>query len=139
MFTGFSKKNELALADLDAVLNVPKSQRLAKAAYYRGTIHADAGRFPEALEDFTLVITENPQFLPAYKPRARIHFARGNVEAGMKDLDTASLAEGRDPNGPEWQLHGNRGHALFRDLYGKTFPRKARGRVRPDPRQARRG
>jgi tetratricopeptide (TPR) repeat protein len=120
------KELDLALADFNAVLQAPKSQRLVQAAYYRGHINAAQGKVQEALDDFTLVIAEDPGFAPAYKPRALVYFMRGDDAAGMQDLDTASLAEGRDPNGPEWHLHGNRGH-LLRSLHGELPSEKRSG------------
>ncbi len=120
------KENDLARADFDAVLSAPKSQRLIEAAYYRGLINSELGMEKSALDDFTLVITENPRFQATYKQRARIYFQRGERDAGRKDLDTLSLMQGRDPNGPEWQLHGYRGHFL-RQIHGELPPDKRRG------------
>ena len=71
------KKYDAALADFEAVLESPKEQRLVEAAYYRGQLYLQLGEIKKALDDFDLVVAQEPGFAPVYPLRARIHIAKG--------------------------------------------------------------
>ena len=97
------KKYEPALADFEAVLQPPAEQRLLEAAFYRGQLHLERREEDNALADFTLAVSEKRGVHAAYLRRARIHFARGDVQRGLADVD-AYLQHGRslDPKDAEW-------------------------------------
>ena len=101
------KKYDQALADFAAVLQPPKEQRLFEAAYYRGQLYLEQGELPKALQDFDLVLAENPHFRPVYLVRARVHFAQKDAKLGLQDLDAYLAPWGPfAPNG--WDRFGLR-------------------------------
>jgi serine/threonine protein kinase/tetratricopeptide (TPR) repeat protein len=105
------KRYDDALADFDKVLGPPNEQRLIEAAFYRGQLHLERGAADKALSDFTLVIMERPKGHPASLRRARIHFANGDVKAGLADLDAfLTGGAGQGPDSP--LLYAERGRRL---------------------------
>src|SRR5262249_44087642 len=86
-----------------------------EAAYYRGLLRVQRKEPAEALEDFDLVLKEDPSFRPAYLSRAQVNFLRGDDSRGLADL-TTFLDRGRakafDPKDP--QLLARRGRRLVR-------------------------
>jgi tetratricopeptide (TPR) repeat protein len=108
-------KDEQALADFAAVLKLPQGQRLVEAAYYRGLLRVRRKEHAEALEDFDLVLKEDPSFRPAYLSRAQVNFLRGDDNRGLADLTTfldLGRAKAFDPKDP--QLLARRGRLLVR-------------------------
>jgi serine/threonine protein kinase/Tfp pilus assembly protein PilF len=79
-------KEQRALDDFGKVLEPPEHQRLIEAAYYRGQLHLERGRRPEAMADFDRVVQENPGFRPVYLSRAQVHFLQGDDIRGLADL-----------------------------------------------------
>ena len=110
------KKNDAALADFKAVLELPQEKRLVEAAYYRGQLYLQLGEVEKALKDFDQVVAQNPSFLPVYPLRARIHIAKGDKPAALADLD-AYLA-GRPTADGDGDVHGKRGR-LLRLMYAE--------------------
>ncbi len=116
---------EKALADFEACLKPPKGLRLPSAAYYRGNVYLQRGAIDRAMEDFDLVVREDPDFRPVYLLRARVHAARDRPLQALKDFD-AYLMRGGMPalRGPE--LHARRGR-LLRLLYAELpLPQRKR-------------
>jgi tetratricopeptide (TPR) repeat protein len=75
------------------------------------------GEVQKALNDFDQVVAENPNFLPVYPLRVRIHIAKGEKAAGLADLD-AYLA-GRPAIKEDGDIHGRRGRFL-RAMYAES-------------------
>ena len=128
-------RNDEALADFAAALQLPKEKQLLEAAFYRGQLYAQQGKIKQALEDFNLVAAEGPALKDVYLYRARIYIAQGqnlrfNAPLGFgSGLARIENARGLDDlttflaqtNGPtfkrdDWQAYGKRGH-LLRYLY----------------------
>jgi serine/threonine protein kinase/Tfp pilus assembly protein PilF len=104
-----------ALRDFDVVLALPPEKRLVEAAFYRGQLYLQQGEVQKALDDFDLVVRENPLLQRVYLHRARIHIAQGNNDKALADVD-AFLAAGHAPERDGWELHGLRGSEL-RNIY----------------------
>jgi serine/threonine protein kinase/Flp pilus assembly protein TadD len=108
-------KNDLALADFEAVLQPPADKQLLEAAYYRGQLYLRRGEVDKALKDFDRVVAEKPGLRPIYKDRALIHIAKGDTALALKDLDQY-LGNGPAANADGWEAHAIRGH-LLRFMY----------------------
>jgi Flp pilus assembly protein TadD len=95
-------KTDRAQADFGKVLEPPAGRRLIEAAYYRGLLHAERGKFREALADFDAVAKEAPGFRFAYLSRAQVHFLQDDPR-GLADLTTfleLGMTARPDPKGP---------------------------------------
>jgi len=110
------KKYEPALADFQAVLDAPQETRLIEAAYYRGQLYLQLGEVQKALNDFDQVVAQEPDFAPVYPLRARIHIAKGEKAAALKDLDAYLASRPADKN--DGDAHGRRGR-LLRAMYAE--------------------
>ncbi len=108
-------KIEPALVDFGKALEPPAGRRLIEAAYYRGLLHAERGKFREALADFDAVASEAPGFRFVYLSRAQLHFLQDDPR-GLADL-TKFLELGmlRRPDPNDHALFALRGR-LLREL-----------------------
>ncbi len=120
------KKYEAALADFGKVLQLPEGQRLIEAAFYRGQLLMERGKYPEALDDFDRLVAEDPGFRPVYRLRALAHLLQGRDELCLEDLDVLLAGGGRSaPRG--LGAHERRGRLLF--LLAAELPPPARPRA----------
>ena len=95
-------KTDRAVADFAKVLQPPAAQRLIEAAYYRGLVYAERGKFRDALADFNAVARESPRFRFVYLSRAQLHFLQDDPR-GLSDLTTfveVGMPACPDPKGP---------------------------------------
>ena len=120
------KKYEAALADFGKVLQLPEGQKLIEAAFYRGQLLMERGKYPEALDDFDRLVAEDPGFRPVYRLRALAHLLQGRDDLCLEDLDVLLAGGGRSaPRGLE--AHERRGRLLF--LLAAELPPPARPRA----------
>ncbi len=80
------KKYDLALADLNAVLDAPPGKRLLEAAFSRGQLHMYRNEPKKALDDFNLVIKHQLNLRNVHLWRARIQLDEGNGRECVEDL-----------------------------------------------------
>ena len=110
-----------AVEDFDAVLRAPTDQRLVVAAYYRGQVCLEQGKWQDALDDFDLVVRERPGFHHAYRSRAAAHFLLGNDDRGTDDLNTfLTLVSTGSFDSDTWQACLHRARFLRDFLFGKA-------------------
>jgi tetratricopeptide (TPR) repeat protein/tRNA A-37 threonylcarbamoyl transferase component Bud32 len=102
-------KRDQALANFSKVLDLPAERRSARAAYYRGLMLVERGKFRDGLADFDTVVRETPDFRPVYISRAQVYFLQDDPR-GIADL-TTFLELGR-PGPGEHVLFALRGHML---------------------------
>jgi tetratricopeptide (TPR) repeat protein len=108
--------------------------RLSEGAYYRGLIYLEQGKYREALDEFDLVVKQQPDFWPVYLLRARACFWLGEQKErqeekvaeqkrGLAELDSylAGGRRGLDPTSAE--AHQLRGTLLRRLLTRREVPR----------------
>lgn len=105
------EKHDDALATFTAVLEAPAGKRLLEAAYYRGQLYAERGKYPEALRDLSRVVDENPGFGPAYLLRGRVYLLQGHPDQGLADLNSF-LAAGQAFDPKCTQAYAQRGRLL---------------------------
>ncbi len=115
-------KQEEALADFKAVLELPAEKRLIEAALARGQLYLQHAEVQKALDDFDQVVSENPRLRLVYLFRSQIYIAKGDNVRALKDLDAYLAHDGKIDRRP-WEVHGLRGGEL-RYLYAELPPEK---------------
>src|SRR5205085_2817211 len=129
------QEHDKARADFGTILSAPKDRRLIQAAYYRGLVELERGKYAEALKDFDLLVAEQPSFWPIYLLRARAHFWQNEEERGLEDLDTY-LARAETSRLTKAEAYEKRG-TLLRVLLARKQVPPTRGRLAlPQLRQA---
>jgi tetratricopeptide (TPR) repeat protein/tRNA A-37 threonylcarbamoyl transferase component Bud32 len=103
------QKFDQALADFEAVLQPPDDRRLIEAAYYRGVIELQRGRYLAAETEFNRALAANPGLPHVYLARARLDLLRGNLARGRDDFNRyLSLTRGA-----AFDLEGSEAYRLW--------------------------
>src|SRR5262249_31844849 len=96
-----AKNPQQATDELGQVLAAPREKRLLEAAYYRGQLSLNRGRYREACADFDLVEGEKKNLRSLYLLRARAHFSLKEVDPGRADLNSYLKLAGQGPIDPQ--------------------------------------
>jgi tetratricopeptide (TPR) repeat protein len=94
-------KPQQATDELAKVLEAPPEKRLLEAAYYRGQLYLDRGRYREACADFDLVEGEKKNLRSLYLLRARAHLSLNEKDPALADLNSYLKLAGPGPFNPE--------------------------------------
>ena len=80
-----------AIADYsDAILKVAGNDRQVRSLLrQRAIARKAAGKFDEAIEDFTTILTEQPEDFSAVMGRGYVHFQKGDAESAIEDFGKA--------------------------------------------------
>jgi tetratricopeptide (TPR) repeat protein/tRNA A-37 threonylcarbamoyl transferase component Bud32 len=132
------RQYEPALEQFERVLRLPPEKCPVEARFFRARVLLERGDparrdVDRALEDLTQVIQEKAkekaEFRPAYLARAQAHFARGETDLGLDDLNVVVRA-GRPQFDPgDAAAHEQRGR-LLRRLVVPQLPANQRGAAR---------
>ena len=123
MVSWLGKKYEAALADFGKCLQLPDGQRLIEAAFYRGQLLMEQGKYPEALKDFDRLVAEEPGFRPVYRLRALAHRCKGETTCAWRTSISSWPAAGGPPPAT-LRCMARRGRLLF--LLAAELPPTAR-------------
>jgi len=107
---GLQREDE-ALRDLNALLQGEHSQQPGLAPLYRAraAFRAKAGKYSEAVEDYTLALVAEPGVAAAHVGRGWSYLAMDAAALAEKDFDRAIKLDAKDGD-----AHNGRGYALVK-------------------------